>query len=475
MTDSASAASDLKGHAIVLRRNWWILVLVVAVGLLVAIGVTSLQSPVYRANMKVVVGQGRGLIQPQFGTAVDPFVQTMASLLKSNIVAETVVRDLTLDVSPERFLEDLKVQTKPNSGVLEVSYDAPSRRQAIRGLQEIGVVFTKLARERLGSGGQGAQITATIFDDAHLQEKQVSPRVVRALGITAVLSLILGIFLALMRGAFDNRIRSRRQAETWFNAAVIGVLPSKARGRRPLSAGSGRSDSRVAAALTLLRAGFEFSSLGKCQSVLITSALPEEGKSTVTANLGVALALAGKSVIVVEADLRRPRLMDYLDLPPAGLGLAEFAAGTLDSSSVLRHVAVNEEWLDRGRLLVIGAGTPAGDPSDILTTERIQRVVSELRSKADVILFDGPPLLLVGDAYPLARTADGVLVVGRVGRTTRESAEAVRKIMHALAPGQLGLVLTDSDELDEYGVSSPYGYEANDGRPRSRRATAATR
>ena len=475
--------SDFMSYLRVLRRFWWLVALVTIVTLASAVLVTSLQKPVYRSSMKVVVGQGGGVFTPQFGSTVDPFTATMSNLLRSEVVASTVIRRLGLSTTPTALLKHLGVVTKPSSSVLEVSFSSGNGPLATSILRQIGIVFTTLVRRKLAAPSKGTQpITATVFDDAHLEPGQISPRPVRSLSIAGVLGLGLGLLLAFAAGSLDTRIRSREEAEEWFGAPVIGTLPKGFRGRRSLAivtGGSGRADSqRQIDALLLLRANLEFSTVLSGTTLLVTSAHPEEGKSTVTANLAVALASSGKDVICVEADLRRPRLMHYLDMPSSGSGLAEVVEKRVDLRSALKDVPLpastfsshkipailrpelrGDEPRKAGRLRVLMGGTPQRDPGDLLTAERVEGVVEELSAYADYVLFDAPPILLVGDAFPLARAADGVIIVARGSSTRRASAEAVRTTMHALAVDNVGVVLTDWAENDGYAYG--YGYSSN--------------
>jgi capsular polysaccharide biosynthesis protein len=157
-----------------LKRQAWFILLVTVVAVVVAAAVTLTKPKVYRAHTSIVIGQAGGIFQPQFGNVFQPFTQTMSSLLKSEIVAETVIRDLNLDKTPKSLLSDVKVSTTPNSAVLQVTVDSTDRSYAVRVLRRMASVFTSLVEEKLGGtpktpGAAGAlpPITATVFDPAH--------------------------------------------------------------------------------------------------------------------------------------------------------------------------------------------------------------------------------------------------------------------------------------------------------------------
>ena len=465
----------------ILRRRLWIIVLTVALAIGAAISITALQNPVYRASEKIVVGQDQGLVDARFGNWIQSFTQTMTTLLESEVVASTVVDNLNLDMSPRRLLNQLQVSSRPDSAVLDVTYDSTSREEAVAVLTEVGDVFTRLVDERLATSTSEVPITATVFDPAHLEPGQVSPKPVRTLIIAGVLGLALGVILAYAAEALDERVRGRRDAEEWFGAPVIGALPKGLRGKPPFGlrgqAGPPRHD--FLEAMQLLRANLEFSDRGmRGPLAVVTSAVPEEGKSTVVANLGVALALAGHDVICVEGDLRRPRLPYYLGVATRNGGLAEVLEGRAQLEDVLQEVPLNlapsrngdragrrsppstevtvSANFSRARLRVVMAGTPTSSPADVLTGDRVADLIDELRASADYVIFDTPPILLVGDAFPIVRLADTVIVVAREGRTNKSSAEAVKATLEGLGVVKASVVLTDSRGE----VSGAYGYRA---------------
>jgi non-specific protein-tyrosine kinase len=460
---------DLRHYLGVLRRQGWLIGLLTAVALGAAAAVTITEKPVYRASMKVVVGQGGGVFQPQFGGSVQPFARTMANLFESNIVAQRTIDELRLRATPRQLLGNLKVSTTPDSSVLAVSYDSSERAKALAVLRETGTVFTALVKQKLGeSRSSGLAITASVFDPAHLEPGQVSPRPARNLAFAGALGLAIGLVLAFVRDSLDNRIRSRRDAERWFGAPVLGALPRGLSSVVPAAVGGGSGDGGIALeALSVLRANLEVLEGGmRGQAMVVTSAVPEEGKTTLVANLGVALTTAGNRVICVEADLRRPRLRQYLPVGPAEHGLVDVVEGRIELERALVDVPVASKGNGSissagGRLKVLLAGPVRSNPADVLTAERVEQLVEQLRARADYVIFDAPPILIVGDALPLARASDNVIIVAREGRTTREMAEAVRVTLERLGVARVGIVLTDW-RVRGYGYGYRYGAEGGE-------------
>jgi capsular polysaccharide biosynthesis protein/Mrp family chromosome partitioning ATPase len=470
-----------------LRRQAWLVALVVLIAIATSIAVTSTQDDVYRSSMKIVVGQRGGLLTVGSSGAIEPLTQTLSNLLESDVVAATVIERLDLDKSPRGLLGQIHVSSAPESAVLEVSYTTTQRQTAARILGEVGAVFTELVDEKLGRAAQAElPITASIFDPAHLNPGTIAPRPNRNMAIAGALGLALGLILAFIRESLDDRVRGRRDAERWFGAPVIGALPKGVRGKPPFGV-AGRpapSKASLVESLQLLRANLQFSEAGmKGPTALVTSALPEEGKSSVVANVGVSLAMAGFDVVCVEADMRRPRLQHLLGLKAQRYGLVEVVDGQLPVEEALQEVTLasggngalhrarasgnprsetRAEKAAGGRLRVLPAGALPSNPADVLTSDGVQRLIDDLRKDADYILIDTPPILLVGDAFPLVRVSDNIIVVAREGRTRRGTAQAVRATLESLVGvPRVSVVLTDWNGREAaYGYGEAYGQAA---------------
>jgi capsular exopolysaccharide synthesis family protein len=439
---------DLRRHLRVLRRRGWLIALVTVVSIGIALALTAMQKPVYQASMSLVVGQGGGAFQPQYGPATQPFVQTVANLFTSNVVAQTTAERLGLKLTPQQLLGRTQVTTTPDNSVIGVTYDSSDRNSAVTVLGEMGKVFTTLISQKLAPGARPSnKITATVFDPPHLSPGTVSPHPNRNLAIAAVLGLAVGVLLAFVWEGLDSRIRSRRDAERWFGAPVLATLPRNARRLRP-GEHLTIATRPTADAVGMVRASLQYLGGGPAGPVItITSALPREGKTMFAANLGVGLARSGNQVICVDADLRHPRLCEYLTGQVCEHGLAD----VLTQSRTLDQVLVEGPSLNGhahagGGLRVLPAGITEGKPADLLTAANVLQLVESLRGRADYVIIDTPSLLEVGDAFPFARAADNVIVVASQGHTTRETAEDVRTTLERLDVSRAGVVLVGASD-----------------------------
>jgi succinoglycan biosynthesis transport protein ExoP len=466
--------SPMRTYVRFLRRHLWLLVLVTACAVGATAFVTFRQDSVYRATMTVVVVQTGGTSEPDIGS--QKLSQTMSNLLESDVVASSVIRELSLDTTPDELLKKLHVSFKPDSSVLDITFDSTDKQGAVAVLSEFSRSFQRLVDEKLGvRSRQGALgdrsalpvIVATVFDPPHLEPDRISPRPVRTLAFAFALGLGAALMLAFARESLDAGIRDRGDAEKWFGAPVLGSLPKGAVGQSPPEAG-GPENRDLVEAMRVLSANLQFSEAGvHGPTILVTSAQKVEGKTTVAANLAVELAMSGKDVICVDADTRRPRLHVSLRLGDEGRGLTDVVAGRIELDDALEVVQLvvpsqNGRALFRrtrgdaiavegtGRLRALRAGRTTPGSASIFTRDVISGLIEALSSEADYVIIDSPPLLALADAFPLALQADLVLVVARLDRTTKERAGAVRTTLQGLGVQSVAVVLTDAPATDGY-------------------------
>jgi tyrosine-protein kinase len=478
ISSSRATRSPLNHYLGVLNRNAWLILGVTAVTLAIAAAVTFTKDPMYRASMTMTVKQSNPGRDATGELAGVELMQTVSQLLKSQIVADRVIANLGLDTTPSRFLKRLNSSYTPGSSVLTITFDARSREAAANTLGEVGDVYDQPVEQKLGPGASSQQsalpeVDVEQFDPPHAASEAISPKPARTLAFAGVLGLALGIGLAFLREGLDERIRSRGDAERWFGAPVIATLPRRLRGGRKATVVDARSaNPSLVSAVEVLRANLLYArpqALGR--SLLVTSPMPQEGKSFVAANLAFALAASGEDVIGIDADLHRPALHRYLGADLEKGGLTEVFSGRLEVEQALQQIWLPEAAAQSqdgrepggsrpgegsangdGRLRVLTAGSRSGssrDPGSLVSGERVEELIEHLREHASFVIFDGPPIF-VAETFPLAIQADGVLVVAREGKTTRERALSAQSTLAGLGVEHLAVVLTDSDPIDDY-------------------------
>lgn len=300
------------------------------------------------------------------------------------------------------------------------------------------------------------------IETAVLPEKPISPKILLNLAIGTVMGLLLGIGTALLLEALDNSVKTVKEAEALFDMTVLGKIPllegeekidrkslERARPRLPVR---DNPKSVISEAYRMLQANLKFLSSDSPPRIMVmTSSVPQEGKSTTTANLALALAEMGHRVLVVDADLRRPSQHQIWELPNS-VGLTNILVEPGKWFSVVRS---ENEQLD-----IITAGIIPPNPVRLIDSHRMVSLIKEWRDVYDYVLIDTPPLAVASDALILAQMTDGVLMVARPGVLTAASAESSREALAKIA-GQdgekratlLGLVLNGvipENEPDSY-------------------------
>jgi capsular exopolysaccharide synthesis family protein len=185
---------------------------------------------------------------------------------------------------------------------------------------------------------------------------------------------------------------------------------------------------------------------------VVTSAVPQEGKTTTAANLAVAFALQGMSVLLIDADLRRPRQHDVFQVP-RGPGLADVLLGHVAAADAIQRTRIQG-------LSVLAAGTLSPNPAELVGGSRMQQLLAALGERFDLILLDTPPLLSVADGAIVSTHADGVIIVVRAGHTERDAAVAAVQKLNAVGARVIGTVLNDPDaKVASLSGYYRYGYE----------------
>lgn len=308
---------------------------------------------------------------------------------------------------------------------------------------------------------------AEVLASATTPRAPIRPQPTRNAALGAAVGLLFGIGLAFVFEYMDDSVKTAEDVEALTGGVpALGLIPVidwKDRSQTQLISVT-KPNSPAAEAYRSLRTSVQFLGLERnLQVVQLTSPSASEGKTTTLANLGVAIARAGQRVVVVDCDLRRPRLMDFFGVSNH-IGFTSVLLGESPLSAALQQVP------GEPRLFVLASGPLPPNPSELLATRRTDEVVAALRADFDVVLIDSPPVLPVTDAAVLSRVVDGTLLVSTV-RTTKKKAlvRAVEALRQVDAP-IIGAVLNGLSAESAYSASYTYHhYSAAPGQESSRR------
>jgi capsular exopolysaccharide synthesis family protein len=301
---------------------------------------------------------------------------------------------------------------------------------------------------------------AQIVKSASVPSTPTSPKPIRDLLLGLILGLVLGIVAAFVRDSLDRRLRGADEIREHMAMPIIATLSADALGAAAVSANGTRPiPDNDFEAVRILRTNISLLDVDRTPRVLaVTSAVAEEGKSTIASNLAVAHALAGSLVLLIECDLRRPSLAHRLGLQQSP-GLTDFLSGNAGPGEVLQRLEVPATGgAEAATIVVVSAGTQVPRPAELLGSQRMKVLLQQVREVYDVVILDTAPLLPVVDTRALLTESDAVVIAARSRRTTRDQANALREALHPIGDTPRGVVVTGVTAQDEsYGYYS-YAY-----------------
>jgi polysaccharide biosynthesis transport protein len=359
----------------------------------------------------------------------------------------------SLQTRVDAVQEELEQQTRKLKAALQAGNDA--RASKLEGQR--GVLTTRLGllQQRLDDVQPDRSITqggSQVIQPATVPETPVSPNHKRDTTLGAVLGFILATGTVLVRERFDDRFRSRTDVSETIGAPLLATIPRFNGGSGAAFSGpivAAQPKSAASESYRTLLTNIEFTMVQRnLRSLLLTSPSAEEGKTVTTANLGVAAAQAGRRVLLVSTDLRRPALETYFGVENR-VGVSTWLAGLLDHPFGL----VQRTTIDN--LQIVASGPIPPNPAELLASPRLTELIATLEPVWDLVILDSPPTLPVADAMILASRVGMTLLVVNGGTTRRSSAAHAREKLQSVGGDIVGSILNGFDP-----AKSPYLYQS---------------
>lgn len=499
----------------VFRRRGWAVLLCVLLMPVLAFGLSTAQTKQYTATASLLFTNSSVAQQASGVQAVsqsDPQGQrntNLALVQLGNTVAQTTATSLHAGLTPAQIKGAVSATEQGASNVASVSatWTSPALAAAIantytqefiaqqlrsdqatvqNAINLVHQQYTGLTHpQRLTPQGQSLldhleslkilktmQNSTQLVQAATVPKAPSSPKVLRNTVLGLVLGLILGFGVAFLLERLDRRLREPQDIEESFGLPLLGLIP---RGATQIQGGL---ESREP--FRMLRAHLRYFNVDReLKVLLVTSSRPAEGKTTIASNLAATAAAMGTKTLLIEADLRKPTLRTRLGLEP-GIGLSGALVSTGSLSDAVQQVDVQGDEQTNGsggRLIdVLLAGAVPPNPTELLESHAMENLLAWAREHYDFVVIDTAPLSIVADTIPLMKIADGVIIVSRIGVSTRDGAENLRERLHNLGAPMLGVVVNDVRARTHayYG----YGYygtgEKSTEEPSSRSKDAAT-
>ncbi len=461
----------------VIRERWWVVAAAVVTCTAAALVFALASDNEYEASSELLF-RDPGLSVAVAGTTLfeassDPQrdAATNAELVRSTEVAQLVVDDLGLDISADDLLDAVNIDAQENTDLVDITARSLEPELAASIADSFAESYVDFRREsdqekvrqgrrlidsrleNLPSGAtderdelEQARRTlallesvqtgnAEVVETASIPSDPVSPTPRRDAALGFVFGLVLGIGLAFFLDLLDRRLKTVDEFERRYRVRSLAAIPQATFGRS-------LDDATVAEPYRILRSTIDYRSAWKpIKVLLITSAVPGEGKTTVAANLARSMAAGRQRVALVEADMRRPSLTSHFDRPRMDVGLSTALAREMPAERVVSPTGIPN-------LALIAAGPPPPNPSELLRGERMGELLTELSEEVDIVIIDTPPLLPVADTQTLLgiEAIDACVVVGRTFWTMRQDAERARTILQQHGTEPIGLVVCGTRE-----------------------------
>ena len=452
----------------ILRRSWPVILIATIVSTLIALGLSLAMTPVYQATSQLFVSvKSAGAAGDAYtgGLFVQQRVKSYVDVVDSPAVLEPVIEELGLDSTYIGLASQVSATTPPNTVLLNVSATDTSPAQAAKIANAVAASYAnEIARlegakttmdglPRLGGNGNQTPVQATVIKPAEVPTAAIFPRTQLNVLLGALLGLLVGVGIAVLRFTLDTSVKSSEELEQSADSTTLGVVtfdPDAKTNPLVTLRGTPRAE-----AFRSIRTNLQYVDVDNPpRTVVITSSLPSEGKSTTACNLAIAVAQAGSKVLLLEADLRRPKVAEYLGVD-GSRGLTDVLIGQATLADTIIH------W-QRGLLDFLPAGAIPPNPSELLASHQMADLLADLATRYDLVILDAPPLLPVTDAAILSTAADGAILVTRQGTTKREqvadSADALRQVNARIFGTVLNFAPVRKRRKYGYGYEYGYGY-----------------
>lgn len=440
---------ELRDYLAVLRKRWIAVALVTVLGLVIAAGASLLMTPQYEARARlyvaVISGDNVGELT-QTATYAESQLASYAEIATSPLVLEPVSAQAGTPV----LADSITVTPGNGTSILDIvaTHEDPANAASIANMVSEQLMFT--IQEVTPAPAGEELVSAQVMQTAVAPSLAVQSNVPMNLALGLMAGLAVGLGIAVIREVLDTRVRTERDVESLTEVPILGVVRyDEKESEHPLYMVRTPSSYR-AEAMRRLRTNLQFVDLGGQRSIVVTSSLPGEGKSTTSVNLAIALADSGQRVVLVDCDLRRPDVANYTGLEGrAGLTTALIGQAELDD--------VIQPWLD-GKLDVLTSGQLPPNPSELLGSMAMKKALEELSKAYDVIVIDSPPLLPVADSALLTKIAGGALVVVGADRIHKSQLSQALHNLETVDAKVLGAVLNKVSDSKMGGYTYTYAY-----------------
>ena len=449
-------------HA-VLSKTWLIAIVAVACAVATFLGTLLLVTPTYQSSIMFYVNNSSGSQDNSSSSVSNADITASRNLVKSYIIIlntkETlneVIACAGVDLSHRQVKSMVSATAVDSTEIIKITVTSEKADEA----EKLANAIVEILPAQINSIIDGT--SARVVETADLASKPSSPNYTKNVFIGFALGLILMVIIVAMREIFDNSVRTEADATRSGEKPMLGMVPdmrahSKGGYRKIMAddaarAAGGNSRKLVgqeisyaaSEAYKILRTKllFSFTDEKSCHIVGVSSAITGEGKSLTTVNLAYSLSQLGKRVLLIDCDMRRPSVADKLPIKKHP-GLSDYLSGQTSAEKLIQLCNIKG---DESAFHVISAGQTPPNPMELLSSNKMERTLNQLRTNYDYILLDLPPVCEVGDPLAVAKGIDGTLLVVRQGYCNRRALNAAIRQFEFVGAKILGVVLNCATE-----------------------------
>jgi capsular exopolysaccharide synthesis family protein len=450
-----------------IRKQWIVIALLTVLGAGAGYGVAQTMPDMYRSTASAYASTVAGETTSELvqgSTFVQGIVQSYATVATSPYVLEPVIEDLDLDMSVKDLAKSISADTPLNTVIVEISATSGDPEQA-RALAQavIRSLADAVADPSISPRGPDGDpmVQLTVISPAGAPLAPFSPDTKMIAALAAGIGLLIGLAWAVVRELVDTRIRSQKDIELVTDSPLLAEVGRGPRDRSIAQVIRTNPNGATAEAFRGLTMSLAFADVDKpVSAVVVTSAMPGEGKSSVSVGLALTLAESMGRVLLIDADLRKPSVADYTGLD-GSVGLTNVLLG---SSTIADAV---QPWGAAG-LDILTAGTIPPNPNQLLASDTMRATLAELKKQYDFVVIDTSPLIPVTDPLWLVHETDGAIVVARNKKTKRPQLSKAMATLGSVGARVLGVVANDvkgHERLTYYTESEKSPSRRPDGTP----------
>lgn len=437
---------DLREIFDIIKSKLWIIALAVLITTITASVVSFFfLDRVYETSTKLVVAKG-GESELQYNDLMlnQRLVKTYSEIAKSRTIADEVIKNLNLSMSHGTFANSVQVSSVRDTEVIEIRVQNTDPKVAARIADELSNVFIRRVVEWINIEN------VQILDRAVVPSNPIKPRPALNIAIAMVLGLMVGVGIVFLLEFLDNTFKGPDDVEKKLGLPVLGSVP--------LISGSEKNiklitfsdpKSPISESYRMLRTNIQFANLDNdLKTLVVTSTGPSEGKSTSISNLAITMVGMRKNVLLIDADLRKPQIHKIFNL---------------DNDTGMTNVLMGENLDDAIKTVngmnldILTSGPIPPNPSEILGSKAMERLLERCQEKYDIVLIDTPPVGVVTDSAILSNITDGTLYVVAAGQTMTDQAIKAKEMLLKVKSNVIG-VLVNKVNVDKRKYQNYYSY-----------------